>query len=145
MDSTLYPSYPMPTPLPCPCSHPCPHALLTASDATLSHKRLGHLHMQDLESQHCNGVASVHALGSLVNTIACDSCLLHKAHAASRNSTPCTKPSPPLLHMSSQNLKYLILKFEVVYNNTKINRLWSLGPPCYAKLGLISLGYTVNH
>jgi hypothetical protein len=28
----------------------------------------------------------------------------------------------------------------IVYNNTRINRLLSLGPPCYAKLGLISVG-----
>jgi hypothetical protein len=32
------------------------------------------------------------------------------------------------------------LKFEIVYNNSIINRLLSLGPPCYAKLGLISVG-----
>jgi hypothetical protein len=32
------------------------------------------------------------------------------------------------------------IEIEIVYNNTTINRLLSLGPPCYAKLGLISVG-----
>jgi hypothetical protein len=43
----------------------------------------------------------VPAIGSLVDTIACDSCPRHKAHAAPRNITPCTKPTSPLLQVSS--------------------------------------------
>jgi hypothetical protein len=37
------------------------------------------------------------------------------------------------------------IEIEIVYNNTIINRLLSLGPPCYVNLGLVSLGYTGNH
>jgi hypothetical protein len=32
------------------------------------------------------------------------------------------------------------IEIEIVYNNTRINRLMSMGPPCYAILGLIWQG-----
>jgi hypothetical protein len=37
------------------------------------------------------------------------------------------------------------IEIEKKISNTIIIRLLSLGPPCYAKLGLISLGQTVSH
>jgi hypothetical protein len=56
-----------------------PLALVSPADAPLWHNRLGHIHMQCLEAQHDNGVATVPHLGPGVRDISCNSCLLHKA------------------------------------------------------------------
>jgi hypothetical protein len=46
------------------------------------------------------------------------------------------------LGIREEDRDYFTVKIviEIVYNNTRINRTLSLGPPCYAKSGLISLG-----
>jgi hypothetical protein len=58
--------------------------------------------MQDLQSQDSNGEAFVPTMGSLVINLSCDSCLMHKAHAAPRNNAACTKPMLPLMRMSCE-------------------------------------------
>ena len=40
-------------------------------------------------------------LASVVTKVSCDSCLLHKATAAPRNTAACAKPSHPLLNLSA--------------------------------------------
>jgi hypothetical protein len=54
-------------------------------------------------------------------------------HAASRTHKTATS-------ISLERKRNEIKLNETVYNNTIKNRLLSLGPPWYAKLGLISLG-----
>jgi hypothetical protein len=56
--------------------------------------------MQGLEAQHANGVETVLHLGPGVRHISCDSCLLHKAQSAVKNTSPCDKPASPLMQMS---------------------------------------------
>jgi hypothetical protein len=57
--------------------------------------------MQSLHAQHTDGVPSSPALAIPLTNVSCDSCLLHKATVAPRNTVACVKPSRPLLHMSS--------------------------------------------
>jgi hypothetical protein len=65
------------------------------------HRRFGHLHMQGLQALHTHGVPTSPTLAIFVKHVYCDSCLLHKATNAPRNSTACAKPSRPLLNLSS--------------------------------------------
>jgi hypothetical protein len=76
-------------------------ALTAQCDPVRWHCRFGHLNMQSLEAQHTHGIPTTPALASYVSNVSCDSCLLHKATVAPRNTTPCTKPSRPLLKLSS--------------------------------------------
>jgi hypothetical protein len=76
--------------------------VLTAQcDPVLWHRRFGHLNMQSLHAQHTHGVPTSPTLANYVKNISCDSCLLHKAIAAPRNTNACAKPSRPLLNISS--------------------------------------------
>jgi hypothetical protein len=61
----------------------------------LWHRSYGHLNMQSLQAQHAHGVPSIE------RTVSCDSCLLHKASAAPRNTRACLKPPRRLMNMSS--------------------------------------------
>jgi hypothetical protein len=80
----------------------CSRVALTAQcDPVLWHRRFGHLKMQSLHTQHTHGVPTSPTLVSSVKSVSYDSCLLHKATAAPRNTTACAKPSRPLLNMSS--------------------------------------------
>jgi hypothetical protein len=76
-------------------------ALIAKCDPVLCHRRFGHLNMQSLQAQHTHGVPTSPSLAYSVNNVSCDSCLLHKATVAPRNTTPCTKPPRPLLNLSS--------------------------------------------
>jgi hypothetical protein len=57
--------------------------------------------MQSLHAQHTHGVPTSPPLASSLKHVSCDSCLLHKASPAPRNTVACVKPSRPLLNMSS--------------------------------------------
>jgi hypothetical protein len=56
--------------------------------------------MQSLQAQHTHGVLSIPALPVCANTASCVSCLLHKAHAAPRNTYACPKSPLPLTNLS---------------------------------------------
>jgi hypothetical protein len=75
-------------------------ALTAQSDLVLWHRRFGHLNMQSLQAEHTHGVPTSPTLASYVKHISCDSCLLHKATTAPRNTAACAKPSRPLLNLS---------------------------------------------
>jgi hypothetical protein len=57
--------------------------------------------MQSLQAQHTHGVPTSLALAISVKNVSCDSCLLHKATVAPRNTAACAKHSRPLLNPSS--------------------------------------------
>jgi hypothetical protein len=57
--------------------------------------------MQSLHAQHTYGVPASLVLARYVNKVSCESCLLHKATAAPRNTAACAKPSRPLLNLSA--------------------------------------------
>jgi hypothetical protein len=76
-------------------------ALTAQCDPVLWHRRFGHLNMQSLHAQRTHGVPTSPTLASSVKNVSCDSCLLHKAIVAPRNTTACAKLSRPLLNMSS--------------------------------------------
>jgi hypothetical protein len=76
-------------------------ALAVQCGPVLWHRRFGHLNMQSVHAQHTHGVLTSHALASYVNNVSCDSCLLHKATAAPRNTAACAETSRYLLNMSS--------------------------------------------
>jgi hypothetical protein len=81
---------------------PCSRAALTAEcDPILWHRRFGQPNMQSLQAHHTHGVPTSPTLASSVKNVSCDSCLLHKATAAPRNTVACAKPSRPLLNLSS--------------------------------------------
>jgi hypothetical protein len=65
------------------------------------HRRCGHLNMKSLQAQHTHGVSSIPALPVSVKTASYDSCLLHKATVATRNTYACLKPPRPLMNMST--------------------------------------------
>jgi hypothetical protein len=69
-------------------------------DPALWYRRCGHVDMQSLKAHHTHGVPSIPALQVFVQTISCDSCLLHKASAAPRNTHACPKPRRLLMNMS---------------------------------------------
>jgi hypothetical protein len=75
-------------------------ALAAQCDHVLWHPRFGHLNMQSMHAQHTHGVPSSPTLAISVKNVSCDSCLLHKATVAPRNTAACAKPSRPLLNMS---------------------------------------------
>jgi hypothetical protein len=75
-------------------------AFTSLCDPALWHRRFGH-HMQSMQAQHTYGIPTSPALASYVKNVSCDSCLLHKATPAPRNTAACAKPSRPLLNMSS--------------------------------------------
>jgi hypothetical protein len=74
-------------------------ALTTHCDPVLWHRLFGHLNMQGLHAQHTHGVPTSPTLANS-EKINCDSCLLHRATLAPRNTTACATPSRPLLNMS---------------------------------------------
>jgi hypothetical protein len=76
-------------------------ALTAQCDPVLWHRRFGHLNMQSLHAQHTHSVPASPSLASSVKNVSCDSCLLHKATAAPRNTIACAKPSRPPLNQSS--------------------------------------------
>jgi hypothetical protein len=81
---------------------PSPRVALTSHcDPVLWHRRFGHLNMQSLQAHHTHGVPTSPMLASIVSKVSCDSCLLHKATAAPRNTADCAKPSRPLLNLSA--------------------------------------------
>jgi hypothetical protein len=91
-----------PSPSPESSPDPGPRVALTAKcDPVLWHRRFGHLNMQSMQAQYTHGVPTSPTLASFVNNVSCDSCLHHKAIIAPRNTTTCTKPSRPMLNMSS--------------------------------------------
>jgi hypothetical protein len=76
-------------------------ALAAHCDPILRHRRFGHLNMQSMHAQHTHGIPTSPTLACLVKNVFGDSCLLHKASGAPRNTAACTKPSRPLLNLSS--------------------------------------------
>jgi hypothetical protein len=75
-------------------------ALSAQCDPVLWHRRFGHLYIQSLHAKPTHGVPTSPTLASYVKNVSCDSCSLHKATNAPRNTTACAKPSRPLLNMS---------------------------------------------
>jgi hypothetical protein len=75
-------------------------ALTAQCDHVLWHRRFGHLTMQSPHAHHRHGGPTSHVLACSLKSVSCDSCLLHKATVAPRNTTSCAKPSRPLLNMS---------------------------------------------
>jgi hypothetical protein len=57
--------------------------------------------MQSPQAQHTHGVPTSPTLANSIKNVSCDSCLLHKASVAPRNTVACAKPSRPLLSLSS--------------------------------------------
>jgi hypothetical protein len=76
-------------------------ALTAQCDPLLWHRRFGHLNVESLQAQHTQGFPTSPALASSINNVSCDSCSLHKATVAPRNTTPYTKPSRPMLNLCS--------------------------------------------
>jgi hypothetical protein len=56
--------------------------------------------MPSLQAHHTHGVPTSPSLASSVKNASCDSCLLHKATDAPRNTVACAKPSRPPLNLS---------------------------------------------
>ena len=82
-------------------NYPSPSVALAAlCDPILWHRRFGHLNMQSMRAQHTHGVPTSPTLTSYVNNVSCDSCLLHKATAAPRNTATCAKTPRPLVNLS---------------------------------------------
>jgi hypothetical protein len=88
-----------------PTAESSPHAgprvaLTTECNPIRWHRRFGHLNMQSMHARHTHGVPTSPSLACCVKHVSCDSCLLHKAIVAPRNTTACAKPSRPLVNMS---------------------------------------------
>jgi hypothetical protein len=73
------------------------------SDPVLWNRRFRYLNMKCLHAHHDHGVPTTPALPGDVKNVSCDSCLLHKANVAPRNSSfACpNEVALPLMNMSS--------------------------------------------
>jgi hypothetical protein len=75
-------------------------ALTAQCDPGLWHRKFGHFNMQSQNAQPTHGVPTSPTLASYVRNVSCDSCLLHKAIHAPRNTNVCAIASRLLLNLS---------------------------------------------